>query len=233
MIAKAEPLIEKALELDAHLGEAYTTRASIQQMRFDFEGAASTYRRALELNPNYARAYRAYGDLLSWTLGRPEEGLILQRKSVELDPLSAIAINVVGQAHLALGRFDEELSWYEKALEVDPDSPLTLWTIGMHKWLVSSNYSEAVRWFKKAISSNPGDPWVMAHFGRLFLDLGDLDQAEYWIHQSIELGPESFAPNLAMQLLHLHNGDEFGSSDYGRRVLLSGRNGHCKCSPFN
>jgi tetratricopeptide (TPR) repeat protein len=219
MIAKAEPLIEKALGLDARLGEAYTVLADIQGMRSDFEGAESTYRRALELNPNYARAYRGYGGLLSWDLGRPEEGLILQRKSVELDPLSPVAMNLVGQALVALGRFDEELSWYEKALEIDPDSSLNLWTIGMYNWMVSSNYSEAVRWLKKTISSNPGDSWTMAHLGRLFLDLGDLDQAEYWIHQSIELGPESFSPNLAMQLLHLHNGDEFGSLDYGRRGL--------------
>jgi tetratricopeptide (TPR) repeat protein len=133
--------------------------------------------------------------------------------------LSGLAINEVGQDLDALGRFDEGLSWYKKSLEVEPDSQSALWNIGLHRWLASSKYPEAVKWFKKAISSDPGDPWSMAHLGRLFLDLGDLDQAEYWIHQSIELGPGSFAPNLAMQLLHLHKGDELASLDYGRRAL--------------
>jgi tetratricopeptide (TPR) repeat protein len=133
--------------------------------------------------------------------------------------LSGLAINLIGEDLAALGRFDEGLSWYEKALEVEPGNVLSLWNIGHYYWLVSAEYHEAVKWLKKAISSDPGDPWSMAHLGRLFLDLGDLDQAEYWIHQSIELGPGSFAPNLAMQLLHLHKGDELASLDYGRRAL--------------
>jgi tetratricopeptide (TPR) repeat protein len=111
------------------------------------------------------------------------------------------------------------LSWYEKVFEVEPGSQLNLWALGIYYWLASAEYGVAVKWFRKSISSDPGDPWGMAHFGRVFLDLGDLDQAEYWIHRSIELGPESFPPNVAMQLLHLHNGDEFGSLDYGRRAL--------------
>jgi tetratricopeptide (TPR) repeat protein len=219
MIAKAEPLIEKALGLDARLGEAYTVLADIQRIRADFEGAEGTYQRALELNPNYAKAYGAYGALLRYALGRPEEALTLHRKAVELDPMSALAINSVGQDLEHLGRFDEGLSWYKKSFQVDPGSSLNLWNIALYYWLVSAEYSEAVRWLRKAISADPGDPYNGAHLGRLFMDLGDPDQAEHWVQQSIELGPESFPPNVAMQLLHLHNGDEFGGLDFGRKAL--------------
>jgi tetratricopeptide (TPR) repeat protein len=52
----------------------------------------------------------------------------------------------------------------------------------------------------------------------LFMDLGDPDQAEHWIHRSIELGPESYIANVGMQLLYLYRGDEVAALDYGRKA---------------
>jgi hypothetical protein len=51
------------------------------------------------------------------------------------------------------------------------------------------------------------------------LDLGDFERAEPWIEQSIELGPESVWPNIAMHTLHLYRGDEDAALDYARRAL--------------
>ena len=51
------------------------------------------------------------------------------------------------------------------------------------------------------------------------MDLGDLDRDEYRIEKSIELGPESFEPNLAMELLHLYRGDLSSALEYGRRAF--------------
>ena len=222
MIAKAEPLVERALELDDHLGEAYTVLATIQRARVDFEGAEANYQRALELNPNYAMTYDKYGLLLRHVLGRPEEALTLHRKAVELNPLSAYSINQVGQNLDYLGRFDEGLSWYEKSFEADPGYSLNLWSLGVHHWLISGEFGEAVRWLRKAVSSDPGDPYNSAHLGRLFLDLGDPDQAKHWIHRSIELGPESFVANQAMQLLHFYRDDPAAGLEYGRKALATG-----------
>ena len=78
------------------------------------------YRRALELNPNYATAYYWYGYLLRESLGRYEEALALHRKAAELDPLSAGIILEVGADLESLGRFDEALARYQRAIEVDP-----------------------------------------------------------------------------------------------------------------
>ena len=50
------------------------------------------------------------------------------------------------------------------------------------------------------------------------MDLGDSDQAEHWIHRSIELGPKSWIANIGMQLLYLFKGDEVAALDYGRKA---------------
>jgi TolB-like protein/Tfp pilus assembly protein PilF len=220
-LAKAQTAVDKALELDDQLGEAYNTLAGIQHSRNDLEGAEATYQRALELNPNYAAAYYGYGDLLTVNLGRYEEALALHRKALELDPFSGNYISSVGADLHALGRFDEALAEYERALEVDPAYPWSYRGIGEHHWFVSGQLDNAVVWFRKAIALDPGNPRHSAFLGWLFLDLGDLDRAKYWIERSIELGPEDFFPNLAMELLHLYRGDLSTALEYGRRAFES------------
>ena len=96
-LASAQAAADKALALDDQLGEAYNSLAGIKEERGDYEGAEAMYRRALELNPNYATAYYWYGGLLSDYLGRFEEALALHRKAAELDPLSAGIITSVGE----------------------------------------------------------------------------------------------------------------------------------------
>jgi TolB-like protein/Tfp pilus assembly protein PilF len=222
-LVEAEVLIQRALELDDQLGEAYAVLAWIQNRKNDLEDAQENYRRALELDPNSARTYSGYADLMN-DLRRLEESLTLRRKAVELDPLSAVMIQRVGWGLAALGRFDEALSWYEKSFDVDPGFSWNLWNIGAHHWLISGQYGEAIRWLRKASSSDSGDPFNPASLGRLFLDLGDSDQAEYWIHRSIEAHPESVVSNNAMLLLHLYQGDEAAGLEYGRKSFAIDKN---------
>jgi tetratricopeptide (TPR) repeat protein len=60
---------------------------------------------------------------------------------------------------------------------------------------------------------------VAADLAWLFLDLGDLDRAQYWIERSIEIAPESFVPNLVMQLFQLYRGDLSAALKYGRKAF--------------
>ncbi|MCH7643904.1 MAG: hypothetical protein IH974_03640 [Myxococcales bacterium] len=218
MIEKAQTATDKALALDDRLAEAYTSLAGIKQARNDLEGAETTYLRALELNPNYATAYHWYSSLLSGASGRRDEALELSKKAAELDPRSPIILQGVGNSYDSVGRFDEGLAWFHKSIEIDPDfSGGYLWIAG-HYWQVKGRLDEAVRWFRKGVSVDPGN-LGFAFLGWVFLDLGDLDRAEYWIERSTELAPEGFYPNLATELLHLYRGDLPAALEYGRRAF--------------
>jgi TolB-like protein/Tfp pilus assembly protein PilF len=218
-LAKAQAAADKALALDDQLGEVYNSLAGIKAARQDFEGAEAMYRRALELNPNYAMAYAWYGELLRVNLGRSEEALALHRKAVELDPLSAYIILTGGLTLESLGRFDEALARYQRALEVDPGYAEGYLFIGRHYGYVSGKLDEAVVWCAKGISLDPGIPPDSDFLGLYFLELGDFDRAESWIERSLKLGPESFWPNIAMHTLHLYRGDEAAALDYARRAF--------------
>lgn len=96
-IAEAEPLIERALDLDPELATAHAVNGlKLFELR-EFRRASDSLARALELNPSHA-------DALNWrTLalrsdGRLEEMIKVGRRVAEIDPL-----NLAARVNLALG----------------------------------------------------------------------------------------------------------------------------------
>jgi len=218
MIAKAEAAITKALELDDRMGEGYASLGSIKRHTDDYEGAEAAFKKALELAPNYATTYHWYGLLLR-RLGRSEEALAQHEKGVELDPLSAIINATVAFSLSALGRFDEALTQFKQVIEIDPAFPGAYGGIGGIYGGALGRLDEAVPWYRKAIALDPGNPTIAAWHGRLYLDLGDYAQAEYWIDRSLKLGPESMWPNRATAFLHMYRREEAKALKYARKVL--------------
>jgi TolB-like protein/Flp pilus assembly protein TadD len=199
------------------LGKAqHSSLATIRYYRSDHEGAEAAFKRALELNPNYAPAYYWYGMLLTRELGRFDEGLKLLRKAVELDPLWPVAMAWLGNSLFQLGRFDESLSWYERSVEVDPGFAWGHDLIGAHHLRVSGRYERCVLKTRKALSLDPGDQNYPALLGLSFLDLGDPSEAKVWIDRAIQMGPENILPNVAMSLFLAFRGDEAAALKHAR-----------------
>jgi tetratricopeptide (TPR) repeat protein len=60
---KAKTAAQKALELDNNLAEAHTSLAeTLAVYDYDFTRAITEFKRAIELNPNYATAHHWYGN---------------------------------------------------------------------------------------------------------------------------------------------------------------------------
>src|SRR5438270_12903526 len=70
-LQKAKDAADKALEIDPALGEAHATLGLIADSEWHWDVAEEHFRRAIELNPNYATAYQWYG-LHLVTMGRPQ-----------------------------------------------------------------------------------------------------------------------------------------------------------------
>jgi len=82
------PLIERALELDDRLAEAYLGYARhMTWQQFNWEAAGLAFRRAIELNPSYAEARMFYSHYLTLT-GKADEGSEQMAIARSLDPLN-------------------------------------------------------------------------------------------------------------------------------------------------
>ncbi|HLB75058.1 MAG TPA: protein kinase, partial [Sedimentisphaerales bacterium] len=106
--AKAEA--QKAIDLDPTFAEGYGARGMLRFFDdWDWRGAESDLRRAIELNPNGSGNLDCYAGLLC-ALGRIEEALAEQRKSLALDPVSVAANHGLGIVHYYARRFDDAIA---------------------------------------------------------------------------------------------------------------------------
>jgi len=215
---KVEAAINKALELDDSLGEAYVTLGTNQWQKNDWAAAVAAFERALELNPNYAHAFRWYGIVLR-DLGRNEESLLQTTKALELNPLSPIINMNVGYALAGLDRFDEALVQYKKVIEIDPTFPSAYETIGNVYWERLGQLDEAVVWFRKAVASDPGQASSPRGLGFIYLDLNDSERAEFWLRRSAEVQPLFWLSNLIMEPLYMHRRDEARALQHARKNI--------------
>jgi TolB-like protein/DNA-binding winged helix-turn-helix (wHTH) protein/Flp pilus assembly protein TadD len=92
-MAQARTAATKALKLDDSLAEAHASMGNIlHNYDWNWEAAEGEYKRAIELNPNYAMAHHLYAHLLIET-GRKEESLAEAHRALELDPYSPFVNN--------------------------------------------------------------------------------------------------------------------------------------------
>jgi TolB-like protein/Tfp pilus assembly protein PilF len=122
---RASEAVERALALEPDLAEGHARLGWIRMSyRWDFQGAEASFARALELAPGNAEVLRGAG-VLSWILGRIDEGILLYRRAVEQDPLSAGAYHNLGYALHHANRFAEAEAAYRRSLELAPQRAVT------------------------------------------------------------------------------------------------------------
>ncbi|NIL94338.1 MAG: hypothetical protein GTO71_07845 [Woeseiaceae bacterium] len=222
-IAKSKAAAEQALKLDPGLGEAYAATAKRTSWEGDTEGAEIAFKQAIQLNPNYAPAYQWYGEMLADCCDRFSEALELSRKATELDPKSAIIVNDYAEVVESSGRFGEALAHYRQAVEIEPRFAHGYVRIADLLSARLGRVDEAILALHKS-NSIEQDQWrVTQRLGLAYLDLGDLQQAEYWRDRTLAAAEYGVVPDLEVAL-HLYLGDKETALEYARKDLESSRN---------
>jgi len=117
---RARSLARRALELDDRNAEANKVLAVVAfEHDWDWQATERSFRRALELNPNYAIARADFAWSLSY-LGQHEAAIAQARMASELDPLSLPVAVALGEALIGAGRLDEAIDKLGGVLEMDP-----------------------------------------------------------------------------------------------------------------
>jgi tetratricopeptide (TPR) repeat protein len=116
---KAQTMVARALAIDNRLAEAHTSQAMIKALyEWDWPGAESEFRRAIELNPGYSTAHHWYGIHLQ-AMGRIDEAQKELRRALELDPLSLIInVNNAYPFHYQ-HKYEDAIAIYRKTIDLD------------------------------------------------------------------------------------------------------------------
>jgi eukaryotic-like serine/threonine-protein kinase len=131
LATRAAQMARKALEIDDRLGEAHASLGLIaENLEWDWAEAEREYKRAIELNPNYATAHQWYAEYLLLN-GRFDEALDEMKLGSDLDPLSLIIIKDTGEIYYAARKYDQAIEYYQKALEMDSGFVIARRYLGM------------------------------------------------------------------------------------------------------
>jgi TolB-like protein/Flp pilus assembly protein TadD len=118
--AQARAAAATALRLEPDLGAAHEAVGYLHiTADFDWAGAETEYRRALQLAPHEESAMFNLG-LQRATLGHIEEAIELTRQALAADPLNAYWQNWLSVYLTPLGRLDEAERAVRKAIELQP-----------------------------------------------------------------------------------------------------------------
>jgi tetratricopeptide (TPR) repeat protein len=133
--SKAHKEVDKALELNPNLADAYAQLGSIRgNYDWDWTGADEAYKKGLELEPENTKVINGASSLAG-ILGRSDEAIKLTRRIIESDPVSIVGYGNLEYYAYYAGRFDESIASGRKILELSPQSP------GAH-WIISLDYLE-------------------------------------------------------------------------------------------
>ena len=181
-----------ALSIDPGLAEAHTSLAKIKlSYEWDWVGAETEFKKALELKPGYATAHQWFGVYLS-EMGRHDESLDHRKRALDLDPLSLSIGTGVGRAYFWARRYDEGLAHLQKTLERDPKYADTHWSLGLN-FEGKKMYAEAIAAYQRAISLSKtaefpeGKPEMIAALGHAYAVSGRRSEASKIVEQLQEL----------------------------------------------
>jgi TolB-like protein/Tfp pilus assembly protein PilF len=144
VMPKATEAAVKAIELDDSLAQAHNALASIHFIYdWDWPGAEREWKRAIELNPNFADAHHLYGEFL-FSMRRPEEGATELRRAEQLAPFSGQVYVSACNSYWLDHKYNEAFTHCRAGLRIDPQNAYLHITLGL---ALASNgqFEEAIR----------------------------------------------------------------------------------------
>ncbi len=146
---KAKEAALKALSLDNNLAEAHAALGGVlSHYDYDFAGGEREYKRAIELNPNYATAHQWYGRTLI-AKERHDESLAEFRRALEIDPLSLVINRGYGEGLLLARRYDDAIAQLKKTIELDARFESAHYSLAV-AYQMKGSYAESVEGFAKS-----------------------------------------------------------------------------------
>lgn len=202
--AKPEPaLLQKAEAFLSQMAEEDGCRAwgwhGLGNLRQIHQGndreAEQAYRKAVEIDPGFTRAWAALGELLG-RLERHEEAEAAYRGAISSDPGNALAWNRLGKLlqHPRMQRYDEAEDAYRKALASDPANIEAMNNLAR----LLQRFPERRRgqenpegYLREALKLDGNDARTWHNLGELQQRQGQLDEAETAYRNAIKLDPKS------------------------------------------
>jgi len=205
--AKAREAAARALKIDDTLAEAHFSLGTIlHNFDWDWPGAEREYKRALDLNPNYALGRFWYADYLN-AMGRFDEAMVEMRRALELDPISSWIDVAMGDVYLWSRQYDRAMEWYLKNLDLHLNNPSIHTSLG-EIYALKGRYEEAIVEFQTAVTLSDGREHSLAALGWGYAIAGKRDEAQKVLDQLSEMSKRRYVRPYLLARIYAALGDK-------------------------
>jgi serine/threonine protein kinase/Tfp pilus assembly protein PilF len=143
----------KALSIDPTIAEAHALLGEVKFMYdWDWKGAESDYRKAIDLNPNDPVAHAYYGSFLN-VMRRSNEAVQEAIRATELNPLDLSMRLMLANKYFYSRQYDKAEAMYKDIQSMDRSYALCSMGLGRVRF-AQGRFDEAVSEYKKALHFN-------------------------------------------------------------------------------
>jgi TolB-like protein/DNA-binding winged helix-turn-helix (wHTH) protein/cytochrome c-type biogenesis protein CcmH/NrfG len=169
---------QRALQLDPGLAEAHAAVGRIERsFDWDWAGANAAFQKALALEPQNSVVLLGASSLQA-SLGNFEAAIALNRRAVEIDPLSVTAHLSMGMHAYYGGHPAMAMDAFQKALAISPNAPAAHYLLGL-VYLATSHSQQALAEFERdPVGSERTVGEALAYYA-----LGHQPEADAALHQ--------------------------------------------------
>lgn len=208
----------RAVASEPELGESQTSLGFVKfWLDWDWPGAEATFRRAIELDPQYPLAHRLLGIVLAH-MRRAEEATLAIRRARELDPLQvghhALSSQIAFMARDNAGA----LQFARDAITIDPE----FWIGHMQLAQVLEQLGEpqkAIDALHHASRLSGGNSKALSLRGYVLARTGQAREAHEVLSMLDRVAQERYVPPYAHALVHLGLGEYDRTFDHLHRAF--------------
>lgn len=216
---RARAAAERALEIDDTLAEAHASMGWIRTFYdWDWAAAENEFRRALDLNPNYATGHEWYAVHLG-NIGRFDEAFGELKRALELDPLSLIINAVEAHAYTWLRQYDKTIDKCRKTLEMDPNF-LLAHLFQAWAYAAKGMWEEAIISAQRAVTLSGESPFALWTLGTAYAMSGQENQALKTLDRLDELSKQRYVSPYCKAMIYLGLGDMNQAFEYLEKAYL-------------
>ncbi len=184
-IAKAREFAIKAIALDDTLAQSHEAMAVVHYQEWDWKGAEEEAKKASALDPGFPTAHMIYCNMLRH-LGRADESIAEAKLALEVDPLSMLTNQMLGNAYASARRYELAIAQFQKGLDLHVNNTSLMYQLGWAD-VYSGAYDKGIDAIQKSQAADGLDPSVSPDLAYINAILGKKDEARKTLNILLEL----------------------------------------------
>ncbi len=195
--------VDKALELDPTLADAYTLRALIAMTHdWDRHGTAKAITRSIELGPGSAAAHLRNAWRLALLERQHQQALVELEEAERLDPLDFQLKTLIGYIHYFRHDLDRAIHQFEQVLALEPSFAFAHYALG-DACTQRGQYDRAFAEFDTAIELGGRTVNHIGVLGYAYGRSGNRDRAEALLQELTARASQGYVSAIWIAMIHL------------------------------